>query len=266
MNKINVQLKKIKSQKRLGLMSHIVVGYPDLEKSKQLALAMLEAGVDFLELQIPFSDPMADGPTLMRANQAALQAGVTVRQAMRVMAEMSKQPAPLLFMTYFNIVLQYGAARFCQDAGRAGCSGLIVPDIPLDEENRERFIYHAKQNNLIPIRLLSPASTNERMRLNAGFQDGFVYFVSRKGITGAKAKLESDIAGDLIRVKKFFSAPIAVGFGISKPEHLKQIKKHVAIAVVGSKTIDLYNQAPGGHKLKAVKRFLSELVIACRKK
>ena len=263
MNKIDARLRKIKKEGRLGLMTHIVIGYPDMDKSPELAKMMIEAGVDFLELQIPFSDPVADGPTLMAANEAALSSGATVKKALAVMRRLSRTETPLLFMTYFNIVLQYGALKFCRAAARAGCSGLIVPDIPLEEEAREHFIQAAEKNNLFAIRLLSPASTDERLKLNSRAAKGFVYFTSRKGVTGSRRALAPDLAHHLARLKKHFSIPIAVGFGLSAPEHLKQLKGKADIAVVGSAITDTFNRAPIGQKVQSVHRLVKKLIKNC---
>lgn len=261
MNTIDQQLQKIKVENRLGLMTHIVVGYPTLTESRYLVLAMAEAGADFIELQIPFSDPVADGPTLMQANQTALEQGTTVAQAMELMAELAPTVGiPLLFMTYFNIVHHYGVDKFCQAAARAGASGLIVPDMPLDEEPSEHFISAAEQAGLTVIRLLSPASTEKRLRRNAALAKGFVYFVSRKGITGARAELDSELAQQLARMKKFFTVPVAVGFGLSKPEHVAALKGRAEIAVVGSELINVYNRADKGRGVEAIKDFIKNLL------
>lgn len=262
-NKIDLQLRKIKKEGRLGLMTHIVVGYPSLPRSLELVRMMIAEGVDFLELQIPFSDPMADGPTLMAANEMALSAGATVKKAMAAMRQLSKLNTPLLFMTYFNIVLQYGTQKFCRDAAKAGCSGLIVPDIPLEEEENEHFIAAAEKNNLHAIRLLSPASTGQRLKLNSRVAKGFVYFTSRKGVTGSRRALDSDLTHHLGRIKKYFSIPVAVGFGLSVPEHVQALKGKAEIAVVGSAITDTYNRASSGQKAQSVRRLVKKLVRAC---
>ena len=215
-NKINLQLDKIKKEGRVGIMTHIVIGYPNLEESKKLALLMAKQGVDIIEMQIPFSDPMADGPTIMQANQVALDNGTKVKDCFRMMKELSCEiDIPLIFMGYFNVVFNYGVEKFCHDAKEAGCSGLIFPDVPLEEEEQENFIKHAKENDLIPIRVLSPASTQERMEENAKVADGFLYFVSRKGTTGETSELDKDLSANLAELRKYFDVPIAVGFGVS---------------------------------------------------
>jgi tryptophan synthase alpha subunit len=149
--------------------------------------------------------------------------------------------------------------NFCKDAKKAGCSGLIFPDIPLEEEENENFIKFAKQNDLIPIRVLSPASTKERLQKNAQIANGFVYFVGRKGTTGAKSGLDKKLDQNLKNLKKYFKIPIAVGFGISNKSHLKALKNKADIAVIGSALLDIYNNSPKGKGLKAVEKFLKKL-------
>jgi len=240
-------------------MTHIVIGYPNLETSKAMVKTMAEAGVDFIELQIPFSDPVADGPTISEANQDSLNHQTSVKQSMELMTEMTKTIGiPLLFMTYFNIVFNYGVKEFCHDTRQTGCSGLIIPDIPMEEENEERFIHHCEENNLIAIRSISPASTDDRLRKNAAVAKGFVYFAGRKGITGSQTDLNPQLLENIERVKKFFKIPVAVGFGISKPEHIKQLQGKADVAVIGSALIDVYNQADGD-KIPAIKNYLRKL-------
>ena len=263
MTSIKNQLAKIKAGNRLGLMTHLVVGYPSLEQSRALALAMAEAGVDFIELQIPFSDPMADGPTLMRANQIALANGVTVRNALNLMRDLSSQvKIPLIFMTYFNIVFRFGTDKFCAEAAGSGAVGLIVPDIPLDEEPQEHFIAAAERYGLTAIRLLSPASSERRIRLNAGLAKDFIYFFSRKGITGAQFELDPELPNHLKTVKKISNLPLAVGFGLSSPAQMSVLKGRAEIAVIGSKVVNVYDKAEKGREIDAVRNFLAGIVAA----
>lgn len=260
---IKNQLAKIKAENRLGLMTHLVVGYPGLEQSRVLALTMAEAGVDFIELQIPFSDPVADGPTLMRANQIALENGATVKQAFDLMRDLSSQiKIPLIFMTYFNIIFRFGADKFCAEAAAAGAAGLIAPDIPLDEEPQEHFIAAAQQHGLTAIRLLSPASNERRIRLNVGLAKDFIYFVSRKGITGAQFELDPKLPGYLKTVKKFSNLPLAVGFGISSPAQVAALKGQAEIAVIGSAVVNVYDKAEKGSEIDTVRDFLAGMVAA----
>jgi tryptophan synthase alpha subunit len=266
MNKINLQNNLIKKQNRLGIMTHIIIGYPSLDESLKTAILMSRLGVDFIELQIPFSDPMADGPTIMRANKAALDNGIRVKDCFRAMARLSEQVSiPLIFMGYFNTIHSYGADKFCREAKNAGASGLIFPDMPLEEERAERYIANAEKNNLISVRLLSPASTRERMKKNAQVAEGFLYYIGRQGTTGVRAELDSKLNSHLKEIRKYFKIPIAVGFGISKIEHIRALKGKADIAVIGSACLNAYDSAPKGRGLRAVENFLKPLISEAKK-
>lgn len=265
MSQIEKKLQKIKQEKRLGIMTHIVVGYPNLLENKKLIRLMAKSGVDFIELQIPFSDPMADGPTIMRANKRALDNGTKVQDAFNLMHEMSSEiNIPLLFMGYFNTVLNYGTEKFCQAAAQAGCSGLIFPDISLEEESQEHFMEYAQKYKLNHIRVLSPASTVERIKKNTQFANGFVYFVGIKGTTGTKVGLDKSLVANLKKVKKFIKTPIAVGFGISNAEHIKVLKGKAEVVVIGSAMLDKYANAKTGEGLKEVESLLKSFVVAAK--
>lgn len=239
MKLLQKKLEELKQSKKLGLMTHVVVGYPFLEETEKLVKTMEKAGVDMVELQIPFSDPLADGPTIMRACEEALANGTKVSDAFTLMKKLSQEVAiPLLFMAYYNTVFSYGVEKFCRDAKEAGCQGLIVPDVPIEEEENEHFIALCKKFNLANIRVVSPSSTSERLKKNAKVATGFVYCMARQGITGARKELNPELVSYLKTVRKFFSIPIAVGFGISKKEHIQALKNHADIAVVGSALID----------------------------
>lgn len=244
MNLVDRQLKKIRQEKRLGFMTHVVVGYPSIDKTVSLVKTMAEIGVDFIELQIPFSDPLADGPTIMRACEEALQKGVKVRDAFKIANCLSKQiEIPLLFMAYYNTVFKYGTKKFCQDAKKVGISGLIVPDIPLEEEYQEHFIESCKRYELYSIRVVSPVSTLERIRKNAAIANGFIYCTARQGITGTQKHLNPNLVTYLKKIRHLLNIPIAVGFGISSRERIDLIKPYCDIAIVGSAIIDIINNS-----------------------
>lgn len=260
MNLIDKQLEKIKQEKRLGLMTHVVVGYPSLKTTAVLVKVMADAGVDFIELQIPFSDPLADGPTIMKACEEALRNGTKVRDAFKLASVLSKQiKTPLLFMAYYNTVFKYGTKKFCDDAKKVGISGLIIPDIPLEEEHQEHFIKYCKESGLKNIRVISPASTVERLKKNAEVASGFVYCTARQGITGTQKELDPEIAYFLKNVKKYFKIPIAVGFGISSRERIKLIEPFADIAVIGSAIIDVLTRSKENAIENNVKGFLEHL-------
>lgn len=259
MKLLNQKLQELRKTGRLGFMAHVVVGYPLLEDTIKIVRQMEKSGVDIVELQIPFSDPLADGPTIMRACEESLRNGTKVSDAFSIMKRLSKEVStPLLFMAYYNNVFRYGVEKFCRDAHDAGCEGLIVPDVPLDEEENEHFIASLAKSDLANIRVVSPSSTKERLQKNAAVGTGFVYAAARQGITGAKETLNSELRTYLERIRKVFTIPIAVGFGISKKEHLQALKGHADIAIVGSALIDVINSA-GQNIERNVADFIQEL-------
>lgn len=260
MNPIDKQLEKIKRESRLGLMTHLVVGYPSLEITESLVKVMEDAKVDFIELQIPFSDPLADGPIIMKACEKALENGVKVKDAFELASRLSKQvKIPLLFMAYYNTIFKYGTKKFCQDAKRVGVSGLIIPDIPIEEEYREHFIKYCKEAGLKNIRIISPASTDERLQKNAQVADGFIYCTARQGITGSQKELDPQVATFLKNVRKYFKIPIAVGFGISNKERVEAIKPFADIAIMGSAIIDIINNSRENEMEENIKHFINSI-------
>lgn len=262
MNKIDIQLEKIRHEKRLGFMTHVVVGYPSLAETSELVKTMDEAGVDFVELQIPFSDPLADGPTIMKACEASLGKGTRVKNSFEIASRLSLEVSmPLLFMAYFNTVFHYGIKKFCSDSQKAGISGLISPDAPLDEEEGKELLEACKTYNLYNIRVLSPSSTEERMKKNAACATGFVYCTARQGITDAKKRLDQHIVSYLKNVREYFQIPIAVGFGISNKTRVDLIKSYCDVAVVGSALIDLINSTSKEKRKTEVMRFLKSLGV-----
>lgn len=261
MNPIDKQLEKLRKERRLGFMTHVVVGYPSLDKTVSFVKIMEETGVDFIELQIPFSDPLADGPTIMKACETALKKGVRVRDAFIVANKLSKEiKVPLLFMAYYNTVFKYGTKKFCLDAKKVGVSGLIIPDIPLDEEHEEHFIEYCKGAGLKNIRVISPASTVNRLVQNAKIADGFVYCTARQGITGVEKELDLEITAFLKNVKKHFDIPVAVGFGMSNRDRVKQIESSADIVVIGSAIIDIINSS-GQNAGRQIGDFLKSLKV-----
>lgn len=252
--------------RKIGLMTHVIVGYPSLQETEDLILLMDKVGVDYIELQIPFSDPLADGPTIMKACEASLSDGTKVADAFALANKVSgKIKTPLLFMAYFNIVFSYGVEKFCRDAKKAGVRGLIVPDFPLEEEGSEHFNEIMKKYGLLNIKVLSPASNEARIKLNSEVGTGFVYCTARQGITGAEKGFDSSVIKYLKTVKKYFQIPVALGFGISKREHIKQMEGLADMAVVGSAILDIINSnersslSARNNYLNKVRDFLEDL-------
>lgn len=262
MNDLEKKLQEIKRRKKLALMAHVVVGYPSLGETIKIVKTMVESGVDIVELQIPFSDPLADGVTIMQACEQALENGTKVKDAFTVMKTLTAQvEAPLVFMAYYNTVFVYGVEKFCREAKTAGAVGLIVPDMPIDEEAEEHFYQYAKQYGLHTIQVVSPASTENRLKKNAKVASGFVYCVARQGTTGAKDILDPKLGAYLQKIRKYFSIPIVVGFGISKKEHIKMLEQNADIAVIGSAVIDLINNNTKEERNDVIRRFFTDLMV-----
>lgn len=263
MNKIDKQIEKIKNENRIGLMTHVVVGYPSIDETEKIIETLIKAGSDFIEMQIPFSDPIADGTTIMAASEQAIRNRSNVNKAFEMMQKVSKNTSiPLLFMSYYNIIFNYGVEKFCKKASQVGASGLIIPDIPPEEERYEKYLSYALKYNLYPIRVISPASSEARLKINAKVGKGFVYCISRYGITGANSSLDPKLGNYLKKIKNYFKIPLAVGFGISKKEHVRMLKSSADIAVVGSAVIDFINKKSRENKnyYKDLENFVKDLI------
>jgi len=242
------------------LMTHIVAGYPSIKASEEVAKIMIEAGVDFLEIQIPFSDPVADGNVIMKANQEAVERGVKVEDSFKLMKKLKAGKTKLLFMTYFNIVHHYGVEKFCKKAKKCGAYGLIVPDMPIDEERRERYLKTCGKYGLKAIQVISPLTPERRLKMIAKKARGFVYCVSRYGTTGGSATLNPKLSQYLKKVKKHIKLPLAVGFGISKKEHVEAVWRNAEIAVIGSAIIQIINKSTRQNLPSALKKFLKSTI------
>jgi tryptophan synthase alpha chain len=224
------------------LMTHLVIGYPSLEASLELVDAMVEAGVDLIELQIPFSEPIADGPVILHANQHALESGITVQHCLEF-AERARlrAPVPLLFMSYYNVLFRRGVRQFVEDAARIGVSGAIVPDLP-PEEGAE-YLDAMKSAGLAPIFIYSPNTTDARLAIIAEHAKGFVYCVARKGVTGHDTEFGLELSAYLGRCRHATSLPLAVGFGVKSRQDVDSLIGKADIAVVGSATIRLVERS-----------------------
>jgi len=241
MKRIEDAVAAVRSEDRVGLMTHVVVGYPDLATTRHLVEAMVDEGADIIELQIPFSDPTADGPAITAANQAALSAGVRTRDAFALAADLSARvDVPLVFMSYFNIVLQFrgpegtGVRAFARAAAGAGVSGLIVPDIP-PEEGGEGFPEACRAAGIHPIRVISPNVSDARLTALAETASGLVYSTARTGTTGREVDLDWDgLRAFLGRARERMGVALAVGFGIRRREAIERLRGVAEFGVVGS--------------------------------
>ena len=236
------------------LMTHIVLGYPSFETNRQVIEQMVENGVDCIEMQIPFSEPMADGPVILKANQDSLALGTTVADCMAFGSEMTKEhDIPFLFMTYYNIIFKHGEEQFFKDCRDAGIQGLIIPDLP--PEMGEEFFQLATQYQVAPILIFAPTSTEARMAKLNSFASGFIYCVARRGVTGKKSEFDDDFDSYLSRCKAATDLPLAVGFGIRNKEDVAAIAGKAEMAVIGSETIRLVDE----NGAEAVGPFISGL-------
>lgn len=234
-------IKEKVEKKGILLMTHIVLGYPSLEASIQLIDIMVEAGVDLMELQIPFSEPMADGPVILKANQGALEIGITVAKCMEQVAKITaKHTIPFLYMSYFNILYKYGLKSFVEKMKTDDIKGAIVPDLPPEEG--EDYIQFMKNNQRAPIFIYSPNTSNDRMRLLATHGAGFIYCVARKGVTGKQTQFTKELDGYLSRCREATTLPLALGFGVKSKTDVDFLKDKTDVAVVGSETIRLVNE------------------------
>ncbi|MBX6771001.1 MAG: tryptophan synthase subunit alpha [Chloroflexi bacterium] len=249
---------RTQAQGRIALMPYLPVGYPDVETTVALAPALARAGADLFELGIPYSDPLADGATIQRATHVALENGVTPALCLEVASAIRRAvDAPILLMSYYNPIARFGPERFCRQAAAAGADGLIVPDLPPEEADELRGA--ARANALDLIFLVAPTSTDERLRLVAAAATGFLYCVSLAGVTGARAHLASGLADYLTRVRRVTSLPLAVGFGISRPEHVRQIARYADGAIVASALIDRLDALPRAEQVAGAAAFIRDL-------
>ncbi len=224
------------AKKDILLMTHIVLGYPNFDDSMRLVETMVESGVDLIEMQIPFSEPQADGPVIVAANQMALDAGATVARCLDFAREAAARfPIPFLFMSYYNIFYKYGVQRFANAAKDAGLTGAIVPDVPIEED--QDYLPAMKNAGLDPIYIFAPNSTEDRMRQIAAHASGFVYCVARKGVTGEQTEFSRNLADYLARARAATSLPLALGFGVSNKDDVDYLRGKVDIAVIGSQAL-----------------------------
>ena len=238
MDKIRKRLDLISKENRVGLMTHVLVGYPDLEKTREIILAMDRAGADFIELQIPFSDPIADGPVILSANHEALQSKVNLKDCLKIMQDLSGQTkAALIFMGYFNSILSFGVKKFLEKAKDSGASGLIFPDIPVDAQESKDFYEMSRRYDLASIIVVSPLTTRQRLKEVSHYATGLLYCVSNFGITGETDGLHEKFSNYLNQAREIVKLPLVVGWGIRSKEDIKKISPQAEVAIVGSEII-----------------------------
>lgn len=242
------------TRKEILLMTHIVIGYPTIEDSLRIVEAMVAAGVDLIELQIPFSEPIADGPVILHANQLSLAGGSTVERCTEFAGRVAGQfDIPFLFMSYYNILFRYGEERFAGMMAKNGLQGAIVPDLPPEEG--QSYVKAMGKHSLAPVFIYSPSTSEDRMRHIAANGRGFIYCVARKGVTGKQTSFSGELDLYLQRCRKSTNLPLALGFGVKDKADVDFLKGKVDIAVIGTQTIRLVDEKGVG----AVEDFISGL-------
>ena len=247
-------IRRQRKQKDILLMTHIVIGYPSLEASMAIVDAMVAAGVDLMELQIPFSEPIADGPVILKANQDALANGVKVRDCLDFARQVAQRhDIPFLLMTYCNILYQYGMNAFGETMTQYGIRGAIIPDLPPEEGGE--YLEMMEHHGLDPIFIFAPTTSDARMAHIARYAGGFVYCVARKGVTGDRTTFSEELETYLARCRRATGLPLALGFGVKDRSDVRFLTGKVDIAVIGTQTIRIVEDKGVG----AVEEFISGL-------
>ncbi|KAG0158010.1 hypothetical protein PDIDSM_5523 [Penicillium digitatum] len=260
MEAIKQTFAKCKAQKRAALVAYVTAGYPTVEEAVDILLGLENGGADIIELGIPFTDPIADGPTIQTANTKALENGVTLTIVLELVrtARSRGLQAPLMLMGYFNPVLKYGEERMLRDCKEAGVNGFIMVDLPPEEAVRFRDLCSSAGLSYVP--LIAPATSDARMRLLCKIADSFIYVVSRMGVTGATGSLSANIPELLNRVHEYSgNVPAALGFGVSTREHFLSVQEQAEGVVIGSQIITCVGKAPAGQAAKAAEEYLSSI-------
>jgi tryptophan synthase alpha chain len=248
-----------KPESKPGLVIYLTAGDPSLEATSAIAIAAIDAGADVIELGVPFSDPLADGPVIQRASERALARGVSLKNVLKLAGEIraARPQAGLVIFSYLNPILRYGLHAFADAAAAAGADGVLVTDLIVDEAGE--YLIEMERVGLAPIFLAAPTSPDERLEAIATHSKGFVYAISRVGITGTQQSLTSDAASLVARIRRWTKLPVAVGFGISNAEHVAQVGQFADAAVVGSAIVELIERSTAETAPGAVARFIRGL-------
>ncbi len=233
MTRIEKAFERLKKENTRGLIAYITAGDPCPERTVELVLALEQGGADIVELGVPFSDPIADGPVIQRAGERALKAGTTLTKVLGILRELrQRSQIPVIVFSYLNPVLRYGFERFARDAAAAGADGALMTDLNIEEA--EPYLREIRRNNLDPVFLVSQTTPDDRLRKLSQSSAGFVYLVSRAGVTGEQAALSEHALALIERTRRVTALPLALGVGLSKPEHMAALAPYADAAVVGS--------------------------------
>jgi len=257
--RISQTWERLKQENKRALIPYITAGDPSLETTRQLIFGLEQAGADMIEVGMPFSDPMADGPTIQKASERALASKVSLKSVLGMVKEVRKKTEiPIILFGYYNPFFIYGTKRLAFDAHEAGVDGILVVDLPPEEADELKVFTDQAGLNLIF--LLAPTSTEERIRLIASKASGFIYYVSVTGVTGARSTLDKDIKRYVKKIRKFSSLPVGVGFGISTPDQVNRVMRFADAVIVGSaliKVIEANIKSP--YLVQRAKKFIWEL-------
>jgi tryptophan synthase alpha chain len=246
--------------RRPGLVVYLTVGDPDFATTRSIALAAIDAGADVLELGVPFSDPLADGPVIERASHRAVANGTTLADVLTLAKELraARPRTGLIIFSYLNPILRYGLERFTADAKSSGVDGVLATDLTIEEADG-KYLHALHAAGLAPIFLAAPTSTDERLKRIAAVSQGFVYAISRVGITGAQQTLAADARSLVERLRRYTKLPIALGFGISNASHIASVGEFADAAVIGSAIVGLIEKTAPEDAPAAVAQFIEGL-------
>lgn len=258
MSRIGRKFREVLARKGKAFIPYVMAGDPDLGRTREAVTILEECGADILELGVPFSDPLADGPTIQRAALRALSGNVTLPSVIGLVADLRKKTEmPIILMTYYNPVFRYGEERFVRDAVAAGVDGVIIPDLPPEEARG--LIRAARSQGLDTIFLLAPTSTDERIRSVARASTGFIYYIPITGITGAELRLDGQARDHVAKIREVSHTPVAVGFGVSTPEEAGVVARFADGVIVGSAIVKRMGETD-----EALKGYLRSLREAIR--
>ncbi len=265
MSRVGEAFAAARRAQRAAFVAYVTAGDPTLDRTVELAAALRRAGADLLELGVPFSDPIADGPTNQRAAERALAAGATMGGVLETVARIrAAEQLPVVLFTYSNPLLRYGVERFAEDAAAAGVDGVLLTDVPVEELGR--FRPALSRSGLDLVLLVTPTSTAARVRATSREGSGFLYVVSRTGVTGARPTLDPELARTVRAARRLARLPVAVGFGISTPAQVAQVAAIADGVVVGSAIVERVGRVGDSPDLaEVVQRFVTPLAEACRR-
>ena len=249
----------ISFEKKPGLVIYSTAGDPDLATTREMAIAAIDHGADVIELGVPFSDPLADGPVIQRASERAVAKGTRLSDVLAICKEIraARAQAGIILFSYLNPVVRMGLPAFAKAAKDAGADGVLLTDMIVEEA--EEYLTLMQEHGLAPVFLAAPTSPDARLKAIAENSQGFVYAISRVGITGTQTELASDAKGLVERIKQFTKLPVALGFGVSTPEHVRAVGEFADAAVVGSAVVGLIEKTPAAEAPKAVGEFVRSL-------